>query len=197
MVIMDNFIGFKPIVFKILYNLQILRFSPQFYFHYEIKKYIKKGDVVIDIGANWGCYTRLFKKWGANVIAVEPIQKFIDILKSINVKIVPCALGSGEKNIHLMHWRDTSGCYRISYEGEYQSVMIKGGVIFANLKMDFIKIDVEGFNHEELDIIEDMAELILKHKPKILIETGKINEVLSYLPRYKVIDQFRNDYLIA
>jgi len=185
------------LIFKILYNLQILRFFPQFYFHYAVREYIKEGDVVIDIGANWGIYTRLFKKWGAFVIAVEPIQKFIDILKSINVKIVPCALGSEEKNIHLTHWRDTSGCYRISDEGEYQSVMIKGSVIFANLKMDFIKIDVEGFNHEELDIIEDIAELILKHKPKILIETGKINEVLSYLPGYKVIDQFRNDYLIA
>jgi len=45
--------------------------------------------------------------------------------------------------------------------------------------------------------IEDMAKLILKHKPTILIETGEIEKVLSFLPSYKIIDQLNNDFLIC
>jgi FkbM family methyltransferase len=195
MVDMDNFISIKPIAFKILYNLQILRLFSQFYFHYAVREYVKKGDVVIDIGANWGCYTRLFSKWGAEVYAVEPVPKFRIILrKLIGMNVIPYAFGNENKFIGMEHYHEGDGWYRVSDKGQLAE-MIKGSRMFGGFwQINFIKIDVEG---SELPIIEDMAELILKHRPTILIETGKINEVLTHLKGYKIIDQYLNDYLIA
>lgn len=186
----------KPFIFRILYKLQILRLFPQFYFHYEVKKYINRNDVVIDIGANWGCYTRIFSDLGAEVYAFEPINKFYQQLRKIkNCWALPFAVGDKKRLIKMEQWRNTSGAYRISDEGTIDGVMVSGNYYCENLpKINFIKIDVEG---SELPIIEDMAELILKHKPTILIETGKINEVLSYLPGYKIKDRMSNDYLIG
>jgi FkbM family methyltransferase len=179
------------ILFNILYKLQILRLFPQFYFHYEVRKYIKKGDIVLDIGANQGIYTKIFKDLGGFVIAVEPVDKFYFQLKAD--VIYRCALGGENKSCCMEQWRNTSGAYKIADKGELVW-MRKGSDLFKHLsKLNFIKIDVEG---SELPIIEDMRELILKHKPTILIETGRINKVLDFLPGYKIKDRCFNDWLI-
>ena len=182
----------KRLLFKILYNLQILRLFPQFYFHYEVRKYIKKDDVVLDIGANQGIYTRIFSNSGTKVYAVEPISKFWSMLLKDSI-VMPFALGDDTKMVCLDCWRNTSGAYRISEKG-IVAQMVNGSKIFKHLdKINFIKIDVEG---SELPIIEDMKDLILKHKPTILIETGVIDKVLEYLKGYKIKDTMFNDYLL-
>ena len=181
-------------LFLLLYSIGILKLFKAFYFHYEVKKYIKTGDVVIDIGANQGIYTRIFSSCGAFVYAVEPIGKFWDTLQKIkNVELLPVALGNKRGAVYLEQWRNTSGAYRIAKKGEHAAIMSKGSQIFCEGKINFIKIDVEG---SELPIIEDMAELILKHHPVILIETGQIDRVLKSLPKYKIIEVVNNDYLL-
>jgi FkbM family methyltransferase len=116
-------------------------------------------------------------------------------MKIKNTEVIPIALGEKNGIIKMTHWRNTSGAYSISNDGELFAQMIQGSLWFKDMdKMNFIKIDVEG---SELPIIEDMAELILKHEPIILIETGTINKVLEYLPGYKVMDRCMNDYLIG
>lgn len=37
---------------------------------------------------------------------------------------------------------------------------------------------------------------ILKHHPTILIETGEIDKVLSFLPGYKIKQSVNNDFLL-
>lgn len=179
-----------------LYNLRILKLFPQFYSHYFIKDFIKEGDTVIDIGANWGCYTRLFSEWvGVEgiVYAVEPMAGTIPVYQADNVVLMPFALGNEYKITKMMHYKNSSGTYKINDNGQYFVSMIKGSDLFKGLdRIDFIKIDVE---MSELPIIEDMKELIEKHKPIILIETGKIKEVLE-ITGYKIIEKFQNDYLL-
>lgn len=188
----------KAKLFLILYYSQILRLSKKFHFHYFIRKFIKKDDVVIDIGANWGCYTRLFKKWGADVYAVEPVAKFRPVLRRIigldKLRVLDYALGDENKFIGMEQWRDTDGAYRVSDKGQ-MATMVKGSWLFGDIdKLDFIKIDVE---ESEVPIIKDMKELIEKHKPMILIETGFIREVLNLLPDYNVLHSFQNEYLLC
>ena len=52
-----------------------------------LKNYVKPGEVVIDIGANIGFFTKRFAKWvsdGGFVIAVEPESvNFRDLLKNL------------------------------------------------------------------------------------------------------------------
>ena len=189
-------------LFRLLYFLRILKLFPQYFFHYEVRKFVKKGDVVIDIGANQGIYTKIFSDCGAFIFAIEPLKQFNKYFKKFgNCHLSNVALGGEEKPVRFNQWRNSSGAYEIAFDdnGEYeyklQSYMVKGSELFNPLpKINFIKIDVEG---SELPIIEDMAELILKHKPTILIETDKIAEVLSYLKGYEVIKQVSNDYLIG
>ena len=185
-------------LFRLLYFLRVLKLFPQYFFHYEVRKFVKKGDVVIDIGANQGIYTKIFSDCGAYVHAIEPIRKFWDSLEKINtdrINLIPFAMGGKIKSVRMERWRNTSGAYRISKDGNLHIQMMQGSLWFNKIaKLNFIKIDVEG---SELPIIEDMAGLILKHKPTILIETDKIAEVLSYLKGYEVIKQVSNDYLIG
>jgi len=184
---------FRLICFRVLYKLQILRFFNSFYFHYEVKKYVKKGDVVIDIGANMGIYTKIFSDLGAEVYAVEPIPKFYKYFHK--VKLYAYALGSEDKFVTMTQWRPTSGAYKINKDGYYWVHQVKGSELFQHLdKINFIKIDVEG---SELPIIKDMAKLILKHKPMILIESGNIRKVLEYLKGYKIKDNVGCDYLLV
>ena len=69
--------------FALLYSVGLLRLWDKFYFYNEVKRYIKTGDAVIDIGANLGYYTYIFSglvgKEGT-VYAIEPIKDFHNLL---------------------------------------------------------------------------------------------------------------------
>lgn len=185
----------KPLLFDILYYLQILRVFKQFYFHYAIKKYIKKDDIVIDIGANWGCYTRLFLRCVGKDGIVEAVDPITTVSEKPNLIVWREALGSKEQIVKLKQWRNSSGAYKISDDGDIEVYMVRGSLLFSSLdKINFIKIDVEG---SELPIIEDMKELIKEHKSMILIETGQIDKILEILTGYEIKEQCLNDYFIC
>ena len=182
--------------FALLYSVGLLRLWDKFYFYNEVKRYIKTGDAVIDIGANLGYYTYIFSglvgKEGT-VYAIEPIKDFHNLLVNENVRVFDVALGKRNGTAFIEKWRDTNGAYRIADKGQPVN-MRKGSELFKDLeKIDFIKIDVEGY---EMNIIEDMIAILKKHKPKLLIETGS-KDVLDLLHSigYKIIDKKHNDYL--
>jgi len=182
----------KPTLFRILYDLRMLKLFKQFHFHYYIREFVKPGDVVIDIGAGWGCYTRIFSGLGARVFAVEPLTTNQSTEKII---WLPFALGDKDDAGFLTHWRNTSGAYKLSDTGNIAVEIKRGSKLFEYFsKINFIKIDVE---ESELPIIKDMKELIEKHKPMILIETGFLREVLNLLPDYNILHSFQNEYLLC
>lgn len=66
-----------------------------------ISDFVKQGDLVFDIGANYGWKTELFVALGARVIAVEPQKECVDILRrrfksSHGVHIENVAVGARE-----------------------------------------------------------------------------------------------------
>jgi len=170
------------------YNLGLLKNNPSYKYHYFLKNIIKPNDVVIDIGANLGYYSKLFSKWvGAKglVHSVEPVKEIREVLeKNIrgikNINIYPYALGSENKKIKLGNNTRkergfiASGSHSVLNDNEnavdeFDAEMRIGSELFAEVnKVDFIKCDVEGY---EIYIIPELKGIISKFYPSVLIET--------------------------
>ncbi len=174
--------------YKLSYNIGLLRKDPIYKYHYYSKQLIKTGDHVLDIGANVGYYTYLFQKWVGNqghVYSVEPVPQFMANLQKnhgghTNVSLLNYALGTEEKDVELIvpgeqeylrtglaHIKE--GGSQESSQFTFQAKMKKASELFSTLeKIDFIKIDIEGY---EVVVLPEMKEVIAKHLPIIQAET--------------------------
>jgi FkbM family methyltransferase len=183
-----------------LYRTGMLKNDANTQYPYFLKKIIKKGDVVIDLGANLGYYTCLFARWvgsSGKVYAVEPVVPVRNVLKKNAqkyswVEIMPYALGQENKMIQLgnntlkIRGYVGSGSHFVmdashnphsdeNPEIVFQAEMRKGSELFANLtKLNFIKCDVEGY---EIVIIPEIQNILEKFHPTLLIETGSENRL--------------------
>jgi FkbM family methyltransferase len=203
-----NYLFVLSKLYFVYYNLGLLKNNKFYQYPYFLKNIINRGDVVIDIGANLGYYTvilsNLVKKEG-KVYAVEPIKPILSVLKKNtknkkNVKILPYALGNENKEIVLGNDtkaktgfiasgsnyvidKNTSG--KDFAEVKFEAEMRKGSELFKNLKkLDFIKIDVEGY---ETVVLPEMEHVIDRFKPIILAESRqeKRKELISFLGEKK------------
>lgn len=180
------------VVFFTAYRLNFLKNNWVYKYHYFSKKLIKPGSTVVDIGANLGYYSVLFREWiGASgrLYSVEPIPIYNKILnwrlkKYSNVSILPYALGTEEKDVTLVtpgqHGYLKTGLPFVfnsddkqklaTYEYKFEAKMKRASELFKDIpKIDFIKCDIEGF--EEF-VIPEMEKVIDKHKPILQIETS-------------------------
>lgn len=134
----------------------------------KIKKLIKQGDTVFDIGANIGQFALPFSEMvgeSGRVISFEPDFKNFSFLQfNINMnrcRNVKCEnYGIGGDDTELEFYRDTeTGGRRGSYRKEYVGPNFKGFSDKVQLKKfdsiisefgepNFVKIDVEGFETE-------------------------------------------------
>ncbi|MDR1172403.1 MAG: FkbM family methyltransferase [Bacteroidales bacterium] len=180
-----------------------MKFNPQFAYHYFVKNLIRKGDVIIDIGANLGYYSILFARWvgpSGKVLSVEPIPVYNKIFqekakKYKKIVLYPYALGSEEKTVELVS--STRGGYLRTglshiYNAEKDGLIDQQGFkveahmkmaseLFKNLdRLDYIKCDIEG---DEYTVLSDMEEIIRKYKPVIQVEVNdeKISPFLNGL----------------
>ncbi len=169
---------------------------------------VRQGDVAIDIGANLGYYSRILSRLvgeGGKVYSVEPVKPILGVLehnlrRCTNVEIVPFALGTEDKPILMVN---DSACLA-GYMGtgrncvaepellpsesadggelEFEAQMRRGSELFGRLqRLDFIKCDVEGYENV---VIPELAPVIEKHLPIVLLETGGP-------ARQKMIELFR------
>lgn len=167
---------------------------------YKLKDIIKPGFTCIDIGANMGYYSVFLSKYaGENgkVYAVEPVPLFCEIWKKNtkkykNLKLLNFALGNNktvvEMGMPLFDGELHHGMTRVisdknlDYYKKFEVEMKIPDKVFADIaKIDFIKIDVEGYEHL---VFENMIQTIEKHKPLIQSElSGKENRqsVISIL----------------
>ena len=183
-------------LFFISYSLGLLKKDKTFDCHYFIKNLIRKGDHVIDIGANLGYYSRLFAKLvGKNgkVFSVEPVTLFRKILKINtssfkNTTIIPYALGTEnnksiemgipKSNKYLRHGltRVLDANENEPFEFTFNEKMMTPATLFGNLeRCDYIKCDVEGY---EIHIIPQLEFLLKPFQPIIQIEIEPVNRKL-------------------
>lgn len=199
---LDNYLRLLQRSYFISYKTGILKFNDIYKYHYYVKKLVKEGDVILDIGTNLGYYALLFSKWvgpTGKVYAVEPVPVYNKIFKELadkrdNIILFPYALGTEEKTIDmvsspktgylrtgLLHVYDSQWDGAIEdQEFRFKAEMKRPSRLFNSIKkIDYIKCDIEGL---EYAVLSEMKEIIKVQKPKIQVEiTGEHKEELINL----------------
>lgn len=140
----------------------------------------KENDVIVDVGANIGDWSIVVgKHYRARVIAVEPSPRpFELLLKNIRINglhehviAINCALFSEDKEISV--YIDDSSGYAFLRRQDQLASRVLAKTLDGLLKeldvsrVDLIKIDTEGFEHE---VLKGAMKTISKLKPRIIVE---------------------------
>ena len=146
----------------------------------DLAKYIPDDAVILDIGANIGNHSLYWAKiCGAKKIhAFEPIKTTFEMLeKNISLNglekvIIPHNIALGERAgfgdiaVYLSH---NIGFTNIKESPYGFPIAALDDIDLGRGKIDFVKIDVEGF---ELKTLAGMKGTLKKHKPAVFIEAG-------------------------
>jgi FkbM family methyltransferase len=141
---------------------------------------IKKGDRVLDVGANIGFHTLFFAELvgdKGSITAFEPVPYNFEVLNrniSLNnfhhIKTKNIALGNKNEQISIAADEKSTnpGTFNLfDQSGDTLITCCIGDEIIGDEKVDFIKIDVEGY---ESFVIQGLLETIKKNRPKIIFE---------------------------
>ncbi len=140
---------------------------------------IKKGDTCIDVGANIGHHTIIMSQLTGNtgaVIAFEPIpyireqmNESLTLNAISNVKVLPYALSDSEGPMVLhINRGNVAGSSLVNAKGSEEIAVELRTLDALNFpKVDFMKIDVEGF---EYHVLKGGVQTIEKCRPTILLE---------------------------
>lgn len=170
---------------------------------------LKPGDVFLDIGANIGMFSLFGAKLVSTegkVISCEPIPRLADQLRksaklnslhNILVHTVACSNENGTATLHerpdniggsTLRHVNKDNLFIGSRAISVKTVKLDEYLEDCEQKIDFIKIDVEGY---ELHALRGMIKIIERNKPILLIEfspefyatmTGNIQqEIVSFL----------------
>lgn len=149
-----------------------------------IHSIIRPGDIVFDVGANFGLYCLPISRWVADcgrLYAFEPLPGNIALLSRnlflnqiSNVIIVDSAVSNGR----LDTVRFFSDNENVSLTASLNVPSSASSIEVKNLRLDdwcertgtfpdFIKIDVEG---AEMEVLRGADQVLRTHKPKLFIE---------------------------
>jgi FkbM family methyltransferase len=171
------------------------KFVSKEYEYHILHEWIRPGDWVIDIGANFGVYTARFSELvgpTGRVISIEPVQQTFDVLNAVvqdlpirNVTLLNVAGFSESCAIPLSIPQDQSG-----WENLYESSLDRSasGPIALCISVDalqlpnrvaLVKIDTEG---AELNVLRGMRSTLAKDHPILIVEWMKgMEEIVEFL----------------
>ncbi|MDD5638770.1 MAG: FkbM family methyltransferase [Candidatus Pacebacteria bacterium] len=175
---------------------------------------IKKGDVVIDAGANFGLFSALASSLGATVYAFEPVkstrEKYLEKTAQLNenINIIPLALSNtidnilikGESNVSASIVEDVNQKQGDLINEIVSTITLDDWVKQNNIsKIDFIKADIEG---AERLMLEGAQWVLKNYAPKLAICTYHLPDdkkvltdlILKANPDYKIIHKWRKLY---
>jgi FkbM family methyltransferase len=152
-----------------------------------MKRLLPVGGTLVDVGANLGLFTlvggRTVGPLG-RVIAIEPTRETADILRQtvrlnglanfVEVHEVAAGVSTGEAELHIGPTSSFNSL--ISLEGERGTQIVRMASldeIVGRAQVDFVKIDVEGW---ELAVLDGMSGLLARN-PQLVI-------VLEYGPAH-------------
>ena len=136
-------------------------------------KYVKNWNTCIDVGSQFGFWTRPLLKKFKTVHCFEPNLLFREcFLKNIpldNVTLHPYGLSNSKHTAH----QSKDGQVLSMKEGSVQCKTLDS---FKFSNVDFIKIDVDGFEHQ---VLIGAKQTIKKFNPVINIEMKKMKRSLT------------------
>ena len=148
------------------------------------KSLLQLNDTVLDVGANIGCTSLLFGDLARKVYSFEPspttyrwLVENVQRAKLNNVETINLGLGKEAGTFELTFAPNNrsggfvSNLTSASEGHQIEQITIARGDDFINkrqiAKVDFIKIDVEGF---EQSVIEGLAATIARDQPIVVLE---------------------------
>lgn len=147
---------------------------------------IKRWRTAVDIGSNYGIWTRVLGTCFSKVVCFEPNKECFeafcantDGLKA-EIELYNCALGDEDRDALLDQASEKTTVFgRISENGI--RVEMERLDNFALNEIDFIKIDVEGFEHM---VVKGGMETIMRNKPIMIVEQKPNNAELHGLKQF-------------
>lgn len=194
--------GYYKTVIK---GVEVLSYNPLYKIVFDFKNYqhffkVKKGDYVLDAGANVGnltCYFSKLVEKNGKVLAFEPdsynlstLQKNLNLnLVADNVLYYDYLLWNNDKKVEFYeagnvassaHWIPDQE--KLVYK---QAITIDSWMEKHNIpKIDFIKMDIEG---AEIEALEGCIETIKKYQPNFAIASYHI---VNEKPTYLFVEEF-------
>lgn len=148
-------------------------------------KFLKEDSVVFDVGANIGIHATIFSNISVKgfVYCFEPSRDTFTLLCS-NLKkrrnTLPLNFGVGHKTQILEFYETTDNAFSSFKDTKRKPIKSLSKVLCYKLddfvkqlnlnRMDFIKIDVEGFEQE---VVEGMSNILANLKPIVFCEIFK------------------------
>lgn len=170
------------------------------------RAFFSKGDLCFDLGANVGEVTDVMLKLGATVIAVEPQESCLKILRrkyagNRQVTIIERAVGSIEKEDDLMICEETAEASTLSalFAATYSPISRLHYLTTERVKVTtleqlilehgvprFCKIDVEGYEPEVFKGLKTPIRFIsFEFNNQLLFDTLSCLRMLSALAAYQ------------
>jgi FkbM family methyltransferase len=133
--------------------------------------FVRRGDLVFDVGAHIGRHSEIFSDLGARVVAIEPnpscCEQLARLAKVRDIRVEQCAAGDGPGRLQLRICQDSviSTVVDAWYEGARNSPIHQDAQWLKSVEVDvvmidqlaerygipaFVKIDAEGYDDHVL-----------------------------------------------
>lgn len=142
----------------------------------------------IDIGANLGIWTRVIAVCFNRVSCFEPNPECHEAFRLNNeaalregrIQLYPVALGAEEATVKMQTKLSSTGFVRVDPNGNI-TVEQKTLDSFGFDEVDFIKIDVEGWEH---NVIKGAVETIKRNRPVMIVEQKPNNAEMHGMKQF-------------
>ncbi|MEU6706678.1 FkbM family methyltransferase [Streptomyces wuyuanensis] len=161
----------------------------------QLHRWVRAGDLVVDVGAHYGCYTLPLAQIvadGGEVVAMEParharrvLSRNLSMNNASNVRLLPFAAGdkAARADLHLHTDRSRASLSGIPSDEatgtDSVEVVRLDDVLPGDRRVSFIKFDVEGF---EAKALEGSSAVLTRDRPVVVFEYAPSATIAAGLP---------------